>query len=101
MENENRISFLDTDIMHHSDGSLSTAVYRKKTHTEKYLAYDSHHPTAHEIAVAVHNTLFTRAENICRTNIKRRKNEECAKSKWLSTPSGIIALFQNNQQHLK
>ena len=35
VENENRISFLDADIMHHSDGSLSTAVNRKKTHTEK------------------------------------------------------------------
>ena len=50
VETENRISFLDADIMHHSDSSLSTTVYHKKTHTEKYLAYyDSHHPTAHKI----------------------------------------------------
>ena len=89
VETENRISFLDADIMHHSDSSLSTTVYHKKTHTEKYLAYyDSHHPTAHKIYVA--KTLFTRAENICTTNIRKEENEntfkECAKSNWLSTP---------------
>ena len=67
MKNENRIFFLDAVIMHHSDSGLSTVVYCKKTHTGKYLAYDSHHPTSHKIAVA--KMLFTRAENMCSTNI--------------------------------
>ena len=49
VENENRISFLDYDIVCHSDGSSSTTVYCTKTHTEKYLAYDSHRPTVHTV----------------------------------------------------
>ena len=101
MENENRISFLDADIMHHSDGSLSTAVYRKKTHTENYLVYDSHNPTAHKIAVA--ETLFTRAENVCSTNINKEEEREHIRNvlKANGYPCHIInrkyvALFRNN-----
>ncbi len=38
-----KLSFLDIEIVHHSDGSLTTKVYRKTTHTDKYLSVDSHH----------------------------------------------------------
>ena len=44
MESESTLSFLDTRIAHHSDGSLSTTVFRKSTHTDKYLDFQSHHP---------------------------------------------------------
>lgn len=37
-------------------GILTTTVFRKKTHTDKYLAFDSHHPITRKIAVA--KTLF-------------------------------------------
>ena len=33
MESESTLPFLDTRITHHSDGSLSTTVFRKSTHT--------------------------------------------------------------------
>ena len=72
LENENKLSFLDTEISHHPDGSLTTTVFRKKTHTDRYLAFDSHHPTSQKVAVA--RTLFTRAENICSTMVD--KDEE-------------------------
>ena len=45
-ENE-KLAFLDTVITHHKDGSLTTSVYRKKTHTDKHLSFQSHHPIAH------------------------------------------------------
>ena len=37
--------------------------YRKKTHTDRYLDFTSHHPLAHKVAVA--RTLMTRADRIC------------------------------------
>ncbi len=49
-EKEGKLAFLDTDISHHPDGSLSMTVYRKKTHANKYLDFQSHHPLAHKIA---------------------------------------------------
>ena len=63
MESEGTLPFLDTWITHHTDGSLSTTVFRKSTHTDKYLDFQSHHPLAHKVAVA--RTLFDRAEKIC------------------------------------
>ena len=43
-ENDGKLAFLDTAVSREPDGCLSTSVYRKPTHTDKYLAYDSHHP---------------------------------------------------------
>ena len=43
-ENNNKAAFLDTLVTREPDGKLVTSVYRKPTHTDQYLAYDSHHP---------------------------------------------------------
>ena len=63
MESDGTLPFLDTRITHHFDGSLSTTVFRKSTHMDKYLDFQSHHPLAHKVAVA--STLFDHAEKIC------------------------------------
>jgi len=44
IEKDNTIPFLDTSVSRDSNGLLTTTVYRKPTHTNQYLAYDSHHP---------------------------------------------------------
>ena len=46
-----------------SDGSFSTTVYRKPTHTDLYLQWDSNHITAAKCSVA--NTLHHRARAVC------------------------------------
>ncbi|XP_078363377.1 uncharacterized protein LOC144647439 [Oculina patagonica] len=43
-EKDNKIPSLDTSVIRDSNGLLTTSVYRKPTHTDQYLAYDSHHP---------------------------------------------------------
>ena len=59
------IPFLDTLITARSDGSLSTSIYRKPTHTNQYLQWDSHHVIANKFSVI--NLLLHRAKNIAPT----------------------------------
>ena len=58
-ENNGQLAFLDINISRHSDGSLSTSVYCKKTHTDQYLQFSSHHSSSHKQSVG--RTLFSRA----------------------------------------
>ena len=86
VEENEKLAFLDTAITHHKDGSLTTSVYRKKTHTDKYLSFESHHPIAHKLSVV--NTLFSRAEGICTTekDLENEKKtfEKGIRVEWLS-----------------
>ena len=61
-ETERKISFLDVTVCRQDDGQLSTKVYRKPTHTERYLSFDSHHPVASKRAVI--KSLTDRARTI-------------------------------------
>ena len=58
--------FLDTMTSRNPDGTIKTSVYRKATHTDKYLQFNSHHPTQHKRSVA--RTLLDRAKNIPSTD---------------------------------
>ena len=53
------ISFLDSQITVLGDGSIEIDVFRKKTHTNKYLNFASHNPMQHKGAVV--KTLLNRA----------------------------------------
>ena len=50
-ENDNKIAFLDASVSREPDGRLTTSVYRKPTHTDQYLAYDSHHPQSVKLGI--------------------------------------------------
>ena len=45
--------------------SLQVSVYRKPTHTDQYLVFDSHYPLEHKLSVI--RTLFHRAETVVTT----------------------------------
>lgn len=62
-EKNNTIPFLDILIMREEDGSLETTVYRKPTHTGRYLNFKSYCPRDHVKAVV--RTVFKRAETHC------------------------------------
>ena len=57
------IPFLDTWITPQRDGSLQTKVYRKPTHTNQYLQWDSHHSISNKYSVI--SSLLHRAKDIC------------------------------------
>ena len=73
IESEGTLPFLDTWITHHSDGTITTTVFQKKTHTDWYLDFESHHPLVRKAAVAC--TLFSRADKIC-TDIPEKTKEK-------------------------
>ena len=55
--------FLDILITPKEDGSLSTTVYRKPTHTDLYLQWESNHTVSLKYSVV--GSLYHRAKAIC------------------------------------
>ena len=51
-EKDRHLPFLDLNVSRGVQGNLETSVYRKPTHTDKYLAFNSHHPICHKKSVA-------------------------------------------------
>ena len=65
--------FLDILVTPKEDGSLSTSVFRKPTHTDLYLQWNSHHTISTKYSVA--GTLYRRAKTIC-SEPQLQKEEE-------------------------
>ena len=66
--------FLDILVTPEDDGSLKTSVFRKTTHTDLYLQWDSHHTIPSKYSVA--GTLFHRASTVCSTPQLLQEEEE-------------------------
>ena len=65
------LPFLDTLVTIQPDNTFSTTVYRKPTHTDQYLYWDSnHHITAKQ---SVYNTLAHRAKTVSSTQDSLQK----------------------------
>ena len=43
-EKDNKLAFQVTAVLREPDSHLTTSIYKKRTHTDQYLVYDSHHP---------------------------------------------------------
>ena len=73
------IPFLDTIVKPEVDGSLSITVYRKPTHTDQYLQWDSHHNLFAKFSVI--NTLSHRAQTVCSNpELLKQENEHLRKA---------------------
>ena len=71
------ILFLDTIVKPEVDGSLSITVYRKPTHTDQYLQWDSHHHLSAKFSVI--QTLSHRASTMCNNPELLQKEKEVPK----------------------
>ena len=72
-EKELQLPFLDIKLIRNADGSIRLKIYRKATHTDQYLMFDSHHPIQHKLSVV--RTLLNRKEDII-TNEEDKQEED-------------------------
>ena len=64
VEDDGKIPFLDVLVVR-NNGGIKTEVYRKPTHTDRYLHYQSYHPQ--HIKTGIIRTLLRRSKQICST----------------------------------
>jgi hypothetical protein len=62
-ETNNSIPFLDLLIIRDDVGRLKFSIYKKETHTDRYIDSSSYHPVSHKIGTAL--SLIDRANNYC------------------------------------
>ena len=72
-ENNECLPFLDVLVARTSDGTLQTSVYRKETHTDQVLNFNSNHPQCHKKSCI--RTLFKRARTHCSTAELQKREE--------------------------
>ncbi|XP_047984696.1 uncharacterized protein LOC125225163 [Leguminivora glycinivorella] len=63
MESDRSLPFLDVKLKAKPDGTLAHSVYRKPTHTDRYLQASSHHHPRHLQSVVT--SLVNRARDLC------------------------------------
>ena len=72
------LPFLDTIVLIQPDNSLLTSFYRKPTHTDLYLQWDSHHNLSPKYSVI--NTCRHRAKTICSNHHLLKKEDHLNKA---------------------
>ena len=103
---QDSLPFLDTLVTIQPDNTFSTTLYRKPTHTDQYLHWDSnHHITAKQ---SVFNTLAHRAKTVSSSQDSMDKELEHMKTalKHCQSPQGpkpmasqVHPIQSTDQQH--
>ena len=101
METSGSIAFLDVLLTLELDGSLSTSIFRKPTHTGRYLPFNSHHPFSQKVSIA--RTLYSRAEKLINNESNRKpessKIKDTLQSNGFPTPIYSNTFFSKTTQN--
>jgi len=73
MKSEGKLPFLDLLIIRKDTGALNLQIYRKPTHTDQYLNFNSHHPIEHKLSVV--RTLFDRSQSLISDSTDRHAED--------------------------
>nr|XP_039254369.1 uncharacterized protein LOC120331363 [Styela clava] len=94
------IAFLDVQIHKEEYGKLTTDIFRKKTHTNRYLNFNSNHPVGHKRSVI--SSLINRAKSLI-SDERKQKLEINFIKKTLRQNGYPKKMFsnQNNRQDTK
>ena len=90
-KNDNQLSFLGTLIQRSKNGELSSSIFRKPTHTDRYSNFGSDHSLQHKRA-AMLDTLMQQAVTLPSHKLEKRKEIKHIKTalKKNSYPSRIL-----------
>ena len=101
-EDNNQLAFLDILLTRTDDGTINTQVYRKKTHTDQILNFNSNHPTQHKISCI--RSLFNRINTHCNTEQTKRTERKYLFSTFMKNNypwnfvNKILTKIRNKQQ---
>jgi len=95
---DNSIPFLDTRVTRKENGRLKTVVYRKKTHTNQYLNFNSHHPVVHKLGVV--RTLLDRVNTVV-TEEEDKENERGIVKDALTTCGYPVWTFKETERRIQ
>ena len=84
-------------LQQEDDRSITTSVFKKATHTNQYLSFDSHHPVAHKAAVV--RTLMYRASALSSNCVERVAEEKKVMEALRDNgyPSGLVHRHSDNK----
>ena len=94
-EIDGRIPFLDV-LVEKKNGEVSTSVYRKRTHTDRYIHYSSHHHP--RILTGVIRCLKNRADNVCDSQTRASELKHLFEANGYPTRMVRRAHLINNRQ---
>lgn len=97
IEQDNKLAFLDVNVIKDST-TLKTEVFRKKTHTGRYLNYKSNHCESVKESVAY--SLFDRAKSVCceRETLDAELNKISQELKNNGYPQKVIDKCKKNRE---
>ena len=97
VEEDGKLPMLDVLMHRTEEKKLKTTVYRKKTHTNRYLNYKSHHPLIHKVGVA--RTLLDRKNNIVMEEEDRKTEDKTIYEalSWNGYPKWVVDRAKKEQ----